>query len=87
MRLEAGRGVFLIVNRLSPMIDACLRDIGFEPEGSLVQPSDASPEHFQFILSSHSIFHPFQSPDFGNLSEVTVSRYAQLRATAGKPLE
>jgi len=83
--LEAGRGVLLLVNRLSPVIDVSLRELGFECEG-VFEPGTAKPEHFQFVSSNHSIFHPFESPDFGNLMEVTVSRYARLRATAGHPL-
>jgi hypothetical protein len=83
--LDARRGVLLAVGQLSPAIDGCLQELGFEPEG-LVQPGGSQPDHFQFVFSNHSIFRPFESTDFGDLTEVTVSRYARLRPRAGRPL-
>lgn len=76
-------GALLVVNRLSPIIDGCLRELGFEPEGMIDSPQ---PERFQFVLSNHPIFHPFQAPDFGNLMKVEVRRHARLRPLAGRAL-
>ena len=83
--LAEDRGVLLLVNRLSPVIDGCLRELGFEPEGML-EPRESKSEQFQFVFSNHPIFHPFRSPDFGNLMDIRISQHARLRATAGRPL-
>jgi hypothetical protein len=83
--LSNGRGVFLVVNRVTPAIDGYLRELGFESEGTVNNAPNAA-ERFQFVFSNHPIFHPFLSPDFGNLMDIKVSQYARLRATAGMPL-
>jgi len=83
--LSNNRGVFLFVNRLTPAIEGCLRELGFQSEGTVVTgPED--PEKFQFVFSNHPIFHPFLSPDYGNLLDIKVFQYARLTATAAMPL-
>lgn len=79
-----GRGVFLIVNRLTPAAEGCLRELGFEAEEQAA--GEQRPEKFQFVFSNHPIFHPFLSPDYGNLMDISISRYVKLRATHGMPL-
>jgi hypothetical protein len=81
--LDNGRGVLLLINRLSPAIKGCLRELGFEAEG-IVKPVRA--EKFRFVLSNHPVFHPFASPDFGNLMDIEVSQYAQLKTSQALPL-
>jgi hypothetical protein len=81
--LSNARGVFLIVNRLTPAAEGCLRELGFEAEEVA---GGTKPEKFQFIFSNHPIFHPFLSPDYGNLMDISVSHYVKLRATQGMPL-
>ena len=83
--LDTRRGVVLFVDRLSPTIDSNLRGLGFEPQGTIT-PGQSTPEHFRFVMSNHPIFEPFESSDLGTLTEVTVSQYARLRPTAGRPL-
>ncbi|HWX21074.1 MAG TPA: BatA and WFA domain-containing protein [Candidatus Binatia bacterium] len=83
--LTNGRGVLLLVNRVTPTISGYLRELGFEPEAT-VRPGKANPEKFQFVLSNHPIFHPFLSPDYGNLMDVKVADYVQLRAPEAMPL-
>jgi len=82
--LTNGRGVFLIVNRLTPAAEGCLRELGFDAEEEAA--GEQRPEKFQFVFSNHPIFHPFLSPDYGNLMDISVSRYVKLRATQGMPL-
>jgi hypothetical protein len=82
--LTNGRGVFLIVNRLTPAAEGCLRELGFDAEEDTG--GEQRPEKFQFVFSNHPIFHPFLSPDYGNLMDISVSRYVKLRATQGMPL-
>src|ERR1043166_4864639 len=83
--LSNGRGVLLLVNRLTPRINGFLRELGFEAEGMVNAPKGA-PEKFQFVFSNHPIFHPFLSPDYGNLMDIKVLKYARLKATQAMPL-
>ena len=46
--LSNGRGVLLLVNRVTPSISGCLRELGFEAEGT-VEATNESPERFQFV--------------------------------------
>src|SRR5207237_39042 len=59
--LSNGRGVFLLVNRVTPAIAGFLRELGFETESSSESPASTPSEKFQFVLSNHPIFHPFLS--------------------------
>ena len=79
------RGVFLLVNRLTPAIEGCLRELGFEPQGTWNASGDSS-EKFQFVFSNHPIFHPFLSPDYGNLMDIKVSSYVHLKSASALPL-
>lgn len=83
--LTNGRGVILLVNRVTPAISGCLRELGFEVEGSVNAGKDA-PEKFEFILSNHPIFHPFLSPEYGNLTDIKVSKYTRLKSNQAMPL-
>jgi hypothetical protein len=83
--LSNGRGVFLLVNRASPVVNAALRDLGVEIVSSgLSEPSRG--ERLHYIFSNHAIFHPFLSPDYGNLLEVTVGAHPRLKPLQAMPL-
>src|ERR1051326_1366244 len=82
--LTKGHGVLLIVNRLAPAIDGCLRELGLEAQGSVR--AAGKPEMFQFVYSNHPIFHPFLSPDYGSLMDIRVSQFVRLRPIAAMPL-
>jgi hypothetical protein len=83
--LTSGRGVLLLVNRMTPGIAGCLRELGFEA-GNTVTPEKGAAERFQFVFSNHPIFHPFLSADYGNLMEIQVSKYVQLKGSQAMPL-
>jgi hypothetical protein len=83
--LTNGRGVLLFVNRSTPAIDGYLRELGFQTGGA-INKTGGTPEKFQFVFSNHPIFHPFLSPDYGNLMDIKVSQYVRLRATEAMPL-
>jgi len=83
--LSNGRGVVLLVNRITPAITGCLRELGFEVEETVNAGKGAS-EKFQFVFSNHPIFHPFLSPDYGNLMDVKVSKYVRLKSNQAMPL-
>ena len=83
--LTNGRGALVLVNRLTPTIDAFLRELGFQADGPLPV-SREKPEKFEFVFSNHPIFHPFLSPDYGNLTEVNVMEGVQLHSAQAMPL-
>jgi hypothetical protein len=83
--LANGRGVFLLVNRVTPVIKAFLNELGFEAEG-IESPTAGSAEKFQFVFLNHPVFHPFLSPDYGNLLDIRVSKYARLKPAQAMPL-
>lgn len=83
--LTSGRGVVLLVNRLTPTIAGYLRELGFEPD-STFSAEKGKPDRFQFVFSNHPIFHPFLSPDYGNLMEITVSKYVRMKGGQAMPL-
>lgn len=83
--LGAGRGVVLLVNRLTPAINECLRELGFEADG-IYAPEEGPGQKFQFVFFNHPIFHPFLSSDYGNLMEIKVTRFARLKPLQAMPL-
>jgi hypothetical protein len=83
--LANGRGVVLFVNRVTPSIAGCLRELGFELENTVATPK-GKPDHFQFVFSNHPIFHPFLSPDYGNLMDIKVEKYVQIKGSQAMPL-
>jgi hypothetical protein len=83
--LTSGRGVVLLVNRVTPTIAGCLRELGFEAGGT-VTAAKANPERFQFVFANHPILHPFISPDFGNLMDIKVWKYTELKPSQAMPL-
>jgi len=83
--LTNGRGVILLVNRITPVISGALRELGFEAQSELVV-EKASGGRFQYVFSNHAIFHPFLSPEYGNLMEVKVLKHARLKVMQGMPL-
>ena len=83
--LTNGRGVLLLVNRVTPAISGALRELGFEAQAVSASDPPRS-ERFQYVFSNHAIFHPFLSPDYGNLLEVTVGRHPRLKAMQAMPL-
>jgi hypothetical protein len=83
--LTNGRGVILLVNRITPVINGALRELGFEAQADSVA-EKASRGKFQYVFFNHAIFHPFLSPEYGNLMEVKVHKHARLKVMQGMPL-
>ena len=81
--LNAGKGVILFIDRVTPLISGFLRELHIEAN------SNASVEktsQFRYIFMEHPIFLPFRSPDFGDLLGVRVKRYRRLKVTDAIPL-
>src|SRR2546427_807152 len=53
--LSNGRGVFLLVNRLTPAIKGHLRELGFQAEETIDRGKEAA-ERFQFVAFNHPVF-------------------------------
>lgn len=83
--LTNGRGVFLLVDRITPSVTGALRELGFELPRSTAADT-AGPSRLQYFFSNHPILHPFASPDYGNLLEVTVNPACRLNAIDGMAL-
>jgi Aerotolerance regulator N-terminal/von Willebrand factor type A domain len=79
--LQSGRGVLLLLDRDSPLVRGFLRELGFELRGDVAEKTA-----FRYVLGDHPIFHPFLSPDFGNLMDVSVSRHRKVKAVQALPL-
>lgn len=82
--LANGRGVFLVVNRVTLLTAGFLRELGFEA----LPPTAATstPAKFQYLLGNHPVLHPFTASELGNLLEVTVTQPTRLRAPHALPL-
>jgi len=83
--LSHGRGVFLLVDRVTPVINGALRELGFDVLPAPESPGRAA-EQFEMMFSQHPIFRPFSSMDFGPLHDIRVFRYARLKAVDALPL-
>jgi hypothetical protein len=83
--LSDGRGVLLLVNRVTPSINGALRELGFELDSPVELEKDKA-DRFQFVFSNHPIFHPFRSPDYGNLLEVQIYKYFRFHSGQAVPL-
>ena len=83
--LTSGHGVVLFVNRVTPGVKECLHELGFDLEETVTTPKGQS-ERFQFVFSNHPVFHPFASPDYGNLMDIRVSKYVRIKPVQAMPL-
>lgn len=81
--LTNGWGVIVFVNRVSPVISGAMRELGFEVQAA---PGKRIEQRFRYVAHQNPIFHPFLSPDFGNLMDVRVSHYTRLKAPEASPL-
>jgi len=79
--LNSGRGVLLLIDRDSPLVRGFLRGLGFDVLAEVV-----SPTVIRYAYGDHPVFHPFRSPDFGILTEVSVARHRKVKADQAVPL-
>jgi hypothetical protein len=83
--LADGRGVVLLINRVTPVIKGALQELGFTAEEPILR-APGEEEKFQFVLPSHRIFHPFVASEYGNLMTVKVRAYQRLHSSEAIPL-
>lgn len=82
--LGEGRGVVLLVDRLTPNVTGALRELGIEAETFVTLEKDQ--RNLAFFAANHPMLHPFATPENGNLLEVEVNKYARLKVAEGVPL-
>jgi len=81
--LENGRGVFIQVDRVTPIIQEALRKLGFSAtEGSSLAPN----VHIGKFLATHPMLAPFASPDLGNVFAVQMENPRKVEALRGSPI-
>ena len=84
--VKSGRGVFVMMDRDSPLLNGFLQKIGFQP--GLTEPLDNEPtlQPIRYFSPESPLFLPFTTPDFSNLLEVRIGSRVHLHALAAKPL-
>jgi hypothetical protein len=82
--LESGRGVVLFANSLTPAVEGYLRELDFTT--SPVAPVNEGAEPFKLVVFKHAVFEPFASPDYGDLMQVKMHRYARVQSRDAVPL-
>lgn len=83
--LTNGRGVVLLINRVTPVVTGALRELGFETLSSVKITAEAQ-QTFRYVYPNHPIFHPFLASGHGNLMEVRIFEHARLKAQNAMPL-
>jgi hypothetical protein len=82
----AGRGVFIMVNRLSTLLTGFLEKLGFDPLTRLEPANPAQLAPIRYFSPDSPIFKPFLVPDFCNLLTVRVGEPVHLAARDAKPI-
>ena len=83
---KAGRGVFIMLGRNSPLLTSYLQQLGFESELESYSAPPPALEPIRYFAAESLVFLPFSLPDFGNLSDIRFASPVHLRTTVGKPL-
>ena len=81
--LEKGHGVFIQVDRVTPIIQEALRKLGFTVSGEHLA---TAPSHVGKFLATHPVLAPFASPDLGDVFAVEMARYRKVEALRGSPI-
>jgi hypothetical protein len=81
--LRSGRGVFVCVDRLTPIVTEALRQLGISASE---RPSSGAPDRIGKFLLSHPALATFASPDFGNILAVQFEEHPHIDALSGTPL-
>jgi len=81
--LQMGRGVVLIIDQAGPVVAGFLHELGIQ---AVAEPPAGKEAGLLYVATEHPIFQPFRAADFGNLAEITVTRYRRLTAPNATPL-
>lgn len=85
--LQGGRGVFIMVGRLSTLLTGYLKELGFEPRlGADTGGTSPALQPIRYFNAESPVFRPFIIPDFSNLLEVRIGEGVHLESKIRKPL-
>ena len=82
--LSEGRGVVLWVDQTTPLMTGFLRELGINLETT--QNTSTDPATFRYLFLEHPIFAPFQTAQFGDLTEIEFTNYRRLAVREAIPL-
>jgi hypothetical protein len=84
--LNDGRGVVLLIDRVTPVISSFLRQLGVVSgeRPDVRQVGDG--QGFRYVFLDHPVFAAFRSADFGNIMDIAVHRYRPIDASNAMPL-
>ncbi len=83
-QLRARRGVLLVIDQIPPPAVRLLKDLGLECGEARGLPPDEA--QIRYFYGEHPLFFPFQTGEFGDLSQLRVYRFHPVQAEGGVPL-
>jgi|GEM_PF-1526884 len=87
--LNNGRGVVLLLNRVTPLVRGVLSSLDFDllkggDEGDAA--AAAPPQFIRYIAMQHPVFASFTEADFGDLSGIKITRHCHVTSKSAAPL-
>lgn len=84
--LNNGRGVLLLLNRVTPLVKGVLSNYGFDfaPQNNRVEKDP--PQNFRYIALEHPIFAPLAKGEYGSLGDIRVMESASISSKTAAPL-
>lgn len=82
--LDNERGVVLLLDRMTPLVNGFLRQLGFEVLAA--RADRGGPQTFRYFNIYHPIFQPFVQGELGDLLSTHVRRHVRLRSRTARPL-
>lgn len=82
--LSNGRGVVLLIDRVTPLVKGFLRELGLEALDD--RAGGAPAQSFRYVNVYHPIFQPFVDGELGDLLTVRVHRHTRLRSRVARAL-
>ena len=96
--VNSGRGVVLLLNRMTPLVRGMLSGLGFDvaaggqdednPDAPDAAPAPAAgdAQFIRYIALEHPVFEPFAEADLGDLSAVKILRHVRINSKTAQPL-
>jgi len=82
--LNTGRGVVLLVNHMSTVVNGFLRELGVQMDAQATTLEGDS--RFRFVVREHPLFAGFDADLLGDVGQVSVERYFRTLDSEGIPL-
>ncbi len=81
--LSNGRGALLLLDKVNPAVRGVLKELGFTMKSPQLSFKEQKPA---YIFTRHPVFHPFSSPDYGNMTEITFHKNYRVDSSHALPL-